>query len=436
MTALQIPTSRAFVPLLYPSRYKGAFGGRGSGKSHFFAENLVDEHYRNRGQNTVCCREIQKTLKQSAKKLIEVKLQSLGLGESQGFKIFNEVIKTPGDGLIIFQGLQDHTAESIKSLEGMDRAWIEEGQTISASSLQLLRPTIRNESSEIWVSWNPRRKTDPVDELLRGDNLPTDAIVVRANYDDNPWFPAVLEQERLDDQRNKPDQYPHIWEGEYLSVMVGAYYARQLTAARAQNRITRVPIDPLMTVYAFWDIGGTGANADAVAIWVCQFVGLDIRILNYHEAVGQDLSYHLNWLRLNGYESALCVLPHDGAQHSRTESITYEGAVKSGGFKTRVIKNQGAGAAMLRIEAARRLFPAMYFDKNGCAAGIEAIGWYHEKKDALRNIGLGPCHDWSSNGADAFGMIAVAYEAIQKEKLKRPQHPLLPRYKQSVPGIM
>ena len=152
MLSLQIPTAEVFEPLLYPSRYKGAWGGRGSGKSHFFGEKLVDDAVvhpgeTGRGLLAVCIREVQKTLKASSKKLIEDKIISLKLGESNGFKVFREVIQTPGDGLIMFQGMQDHTADSIKSLEGMDRSWVEEAQTLSATSLKLLRPTIRSENS-------------------------------------------------------------------------------------------------------------------------------------------------------------------------------------------------------------------------------------------------------------------------------------------------
>ena len=185
--ALKIQTASVFEPLCQPARYKGAFGGRGSGKSHFFAEALIDKHL-DQGTRSVCIREVQKSLKESAKRLIEDKLQAFGLGERQGFRVFREVIETPGDGVIMFQGMQDHTAESIKSLENVSVAWVEEAQTLSARSLQLLRPTIRKEGSELWFSWNPRRKTDPVDVMLRQGSIPTDAAVVKVNWDSNPWF--------------------------------------------------------------------------------------------------------------------------------------------------------------------------------------------------------------------------------------------------------
>jgi phage terminase large subunit len=258
LSVLRIDTAAVFEPLLEPARYKGAWGGRGSGKSHFFAEKLIDDSLYEPGMLSVCIREVQKTLKQSSKRLIEAKLKDLGLGEKDGFKVFQEVIQTPGDGVIAFQGMQDHTAESIKSLEGFKRAWMEEAQTISANSLNLLRPTIRASGSEIWASWNARRKTDPVDLMFRGAEIPTGAVVVKANWRDNPWFTAELEQERLDCLRMQPDQYDHIWEGGYITVASGAYFAKQLAECKAHNRIGVIGADPLMTLRAYWDIGGTG----------------------------------------------------------------------------------------------------------------------------------------------------------------------------------
>lgn len=422
---LAIDTAEAFEPLLQPARYKGAWGGRGSGKSQFFAGLEVEDALRfpgeaQEGMRCVCIREVQKSLKHSAKSLIEAKLAEYGLGERDGFKVFNEMIKTPGDGVMIFQGMQDHTADSIKSLEGFHRAWVEEAQSLSPLSMQLLRPTIRWESkrlgmaSEMHFSWNPRRKSDPVDLMLRA-SAPTDATVVRANWSDNPWFPSVLEAERQDCLRLLPDQYGHIWEGEYVTVNAGAYYAAAIALAKKENRIGKVAADPLMTMRAFWDIGGTGAKADACAIWIGQFVGREVRWLNYYEAQGQPLATHIEWLRSNGYGKALCVLPHDGATNDRVHDVSYESALRAAGFEVQVIANQGAGAAMKRVEAARRLFPSMWFDDK-CQPGIDAIGWYHEKRDEERNIGLGPNHDWASHGADAFGLGAVAYELPEAGK--------------------
>lgn len=210
---LTIPTFEVFEPFLQPARYKGAHGGRGSGKSHNFAENLIDDAVRFPGLRAVCIREVQKDLKHSAKQLISDKIYDLGLG--QYFDIKDKWIVTPGDGIIIFEGMQNHTADSIKSLEGFDRAWIEEAQTLSQKSLDLLRPTIRKEGSELWFSWNPRNPTDPVDLLLRGESPPPNSIVIQVNYTDNPKFPDVLKEEMEYDRGRDLDKYSHIWLGAY-----------------------------------------------------------------------------------------------------------------------------------------------------------------------------------------------------------------------------
>lgn len=209
---LQIKTPRAYAPLLTPARYKGAHGGRGSGKSHIFGEMLI-ERMLLKPTRAVCIREVQKSLEQSVKRLLEDKIKQFNLGSQ--FRVMNTHIEAPGDGIMIFQGMQNHTAESIKSLEGYDVAWVEEAQTLSQTSLTLLRPTIRVPGSEMWFSWNPRKATDPVDELLRGRVPPKDAIVVSTTYKDNPWFPDVLRDEMEYDRAKDPEKYAHVWLGEY-----------------------------------------------------------------------------------------------------------------------------------------------------------------------------------------------------------------------------
>lgn len=408
--SLEIEVAPVFRPLLRSSRYKGAYGGRGSGKSQFFADLMIASAIRKSGFRGLCCREVQKSLKESAKRLLEQKISAHALGHL--FDIQVDGIKTPGGGLIAFAGLQDHTAESIKSYEGFDVAWVEEAQTVSQRSLGLLRPTIRAPGSELWFSWNPRRKVDAVDEMLRGAETPTNAIVVQANWKDNPWFPEELEQERLDWLRMKPEQYDHIWEGGYITVAEGAYFARAIAEAKQQGRIGKVAADPLMTVRLFVDIGGTGARADAFSMWAAQFIGKEIRVLDYYEAVGQDLATHISWMRSKGYgpDKAQVWLPHDGATHDKVFSVSYESALRDAGYSVTVVPNQGKGAAAARIEAGRRLFPSIWFNADTCQAGLDALGWYHEKKDEDRGVGLGPEHDWASHGADAFGLMCVAYE--------------------------
>lgn len=410
-STLEIPTARAFVPLLQPARYKGAYGGRGSGKSHFFAEMLVEECLRFPGTRAVCVREVQKSLKESAKKLIEDKIQSLGLGRK--FEVLNTEIKTPGGGVILFQGMQDHTAESIKSLEGMHYAWVEEAQTLSATSLEMLRPTIRWEDkekgrkSELWFSWNPRRKNDPVDVMLR-QKTPAGAVVIKANWKDNPWFPDVLEDERQDSLKNDPEGYETIWEGDYIKVRKGAYFAPGLLLAKNQGRIGRVALDPLMAIRSYHDIGGAGAKADAYSIWVCQFINREIRVLDHYSSQGQTLDFHVNWMRERGYGKAEVFLPHDGVNENNVTGKRYEDHWRDAGFSVTSIPNQGPGAAMQRVRAAQRVFPMIWFNETTTEAGRDSLGWYHEKRHDLGH-GLGPEHDFSSHDADAFGMMCIHY---------------------------
>ena len=230
-----------FAPLDQPARYKGAWGGRGSGKSHYFAQALVLECFSHPGTRAVCIREYQRTLQQSSKALVEGTIRRLGLIGS--FRILHDRIETPGGGVIIFAGMRDHTAKSIKSLEGCRRAWIEEAQTLTERSLKLLTPTIREPDAEIWASWNPRHRTDAIDKFLRG-NPPDNAIVVRANYSDNPWFPPGLEADRLYDEKHSGAHYRHVWEGDYMQVFEGAYFADSLAMADKDGRIGEVRADP------------------------------------------------------------------------------------------------------------------------------------------------------------------------------------------------
>jgi phage terminase large subunit len=429
VSELVIQTAAAFEPLLQPARYKGAYGGRGSGKSHFFGEKLIEDCLAEPGESgegmrAVCIREMQKDLAQSSKLLIETKLRQMGLFDAQGFKVYRDVIRTPGDGLMIFKGMNDYTSESVKSLEGFKRAWWEEAQTATQYSLNLLRPTIRAAGSELWFSWNPRRKTDPVDLMLRSAELPTGAQVVRANWRDNPWFTPELEQERQDCLRMQPDQYDHIWEGGYVTLVEGSYYAPQLIAAKEQGRIGFFPADPLMTIRLICDIGGTGARADAFAIWAMQFIGREIRVVNYYEAVGQPIDAHLAWCRTQGYEPSRAQfwLPHDGSTQDKVYDVSYESALKKAGYTVTVVPNQGKGAASQRIERARVLFPQVRFNEATTEAGRAALGWYHEKRDQERGIGLGPEHDWSSHGADAFGLGCVVWrEPVEMKPIEYPK---------------
>lgn len=360
----------------------------------------------------VCIREVQKDLTQSSKLLIEDKIRRLGLTEADGFKVWTDRIQFPKDGVAIFKGMKDYSADSVKSLEGFHRAWMEEAQSISARSLSLLRPTIRAPGSEIWASWNPTRKSDAVDEFFRGpQGSPKGSVVIQANWRDNPFWTPELEAERQIELERYPERYGHTYEGEYAAAFEGAYFAKLLTEAKRSGRIGVVSADPLLPLRAFHDLGGSGATADAYTIWIVQWVGQEIRILDYYESVGQVLAAHINWMRSRGYENVINYLPHDGVNENNITGKKYEDHWREAGFNVEPpVKNQGKGAAGMRIEAVRRLGPKMWWNEATTEPGRQAVGFYHEKKDENRNVGLGPEHDWSSHAADSLGLMAVCYE--------------------------
>lgn len=212
MSELRIRVPAAFMPLEGEHRYIGAHGGRGSGKSHYFGERWLRENISEK-LDFVCLRETLKSLEFSVKKLLEQKVDRYNAGYY--FEIQDRRILSKHGGVTIFEGMQNHTSDSIKSLEGFDRAWFEEAQAASAKSLTLLRPTIRKPGSQMWFSWNPDLETDPIDELLRGGDLPPGAAVVEVNYFDNPEFPDELRQEMEYDRARDPDKYAHVWLGQY-----------------------------------------------------------------------------------------------------------------------------------------------------------------------------------------------------------------------------
>jgi phage terminase large subunit len=420
-TSLELIASDVFLPFADPAlRYLLAHGGRGSGKSHHFAERLIKATIAVPGTRAVCIREYQRSLKQSSKHLIESKIKEAGLGSL--FDPQADVIRTPGDGLIMFAGMQDHNAETIKSLEACRIACIDEAQTLSERSLAMLRPTIRLPGSQIWASYNRTRKRDAIDVFARQliDSKDHEAAVVLVNWRNNPWWNPTLEKERLRDLRLYPERYDHIWEGDYAKAFEGAYFARQLAQARLEKRIGGpVPRDPLLPLRTWWDLGGAGAQADAMAIWVGQWVGMQIRLIDYIEGVGQPLEYYLAELRSRGYDKAIVHLPHDGVNTNSVTGNRIWQHIEEAGFDVpQPLENQGRGAVMMRIEAARRVFPACWFDPR-CEQGLDALGYYHERKDEQRQAGLGPEHDWSSHGADAFGLMALLYEGPERQPTKR-----------------
>ena len=417
MTTGRIEMPDKLVPVFMgEADVRGAWGGRGSGKTRTFAKMTAVRAlmWAQAGREGIvlCLRQFMNSLADSSLEEIKHAIRETPW-LTPHFDIGEKYIRT-ADGRVSysFAGL-DRNIDSIKSTSRILLAWVDEAEPVTEEAWAKLIPTLREEDSELWVTWNRERKKSATNRRFGGVTDDRTKII-ELNWRDNPWFPDILNRVRLKDLEERPDSYDHVWEGDYRGITEGAYYAKSLTLARAQGRIGRVSADPLMTIRAVWDIGGTGAKADATAIWIVQHVGREIRLLDYYEAVGQPLATHVAWLRAGGYEAALCVLPHDGASHEKVIHTTYQGSLEAAGFSVRVVPNQGAGAAMQRIEAARRLFPQMYFDAEKCAGGIEAIGAYHEKRDEKREIGLGPAHDWASHGCFAPDTLVLTRQGLRQ----------------------
>jgi len=258
--------------------------------------------------------------------------------------------------------------------------------------------------------------------------------IYRAGQQSPEWFTAELKasetgivpQSELDAMRAQmsANEYAREMECDFDAAIEGAYFADGLAEAKKQGRIGRVAPDPLMRLRAYCDLGGPGAKADSFAMWIAQFVGREIRVLNYYEAQGQPIAEHLQWLANNEYrpEKLDIYLPHDGLSESGPTPGSWENAFKAAGYHATTLRNAGSGmtgARSIRIEAVRRMLPSVWFNEDTTRDGVDVLGAYHEKRDEKRGVGLGPMHDSASHGADAFGLMCVAYEEPREARKPR-----------------
>jgi len=379
------------LPLLNPARYKGAHGGRGSGKSHFFAEMLIEEHIAKPNQSSVCVREVQLSLNQSVKRLLAMKIEELGVGSY--FDVQDKQIRSKhGDGLIIFQGMQNHTADSIKSLEGYDRAWVEEAQSLSQHSLDLLRPTIRKPNSELWFSWNPRKAEDPVDALLRGDTPPPDSTVVEVNYADNPWFPDVLREEMEYDRGRDRDKYNHVWLGKYLQNSEAQVFKNW----SVQEFDT--PMDATLRFGADW-----GFASDPTVLVRCFIIGRKLFIDYEAYAVGCEI-VNIPDLFMTVPEAEKWPITADSA---RPETISH---VKKHGFPRILPAVKGAKSLEDGIEWLKS-FEIIVHPR--CKHTIDELSLYSYKIDKLTEQVLPILEDKENHVIDA---LRYACEGVRRAK--------------------
>ena len=396
--------------LFEPWRYKVAYGGRGGAKSWGFGRALLihgtGKTYFNRPLRILCAREIQKSIQDSVHALLAGQIGKLGLND------FYSVQKTSIYGVngteFLFAGLK-HNINNIKSFEDVDIVWVEEAQTVSKASWDVLIPTIRKNGSEIWISFNPELDTDETYWRFVL-NPPPGAKVVKINWSDNPWFPDVLRVEKDFLKDKDLDSYEHIWEGMCKQVVEGAVYRSELLQADKEGRICRVPYDPIKPVHTFWDLG----FSDSTSIWFAQTVGFEFHLIDYLEGSQQALQYYLKKIQEKPYVYGTHYLPHDARAHQLGSGRSIEEQMRAGGFKVEIVPRLSVEDG---IAAARAIFPRTWFDAEKCADGIQALRHYrYEVDDKLGTFKKQPLHDWASHPADAFREFAVAIREPEKKR--------------------
>lgn len=382
--------------LFKPSRYKVAYGGRGGAKSWGFARALLANCVQT-PIRVLCVREVQTSIKESVHKLLCDQIVAMGL-ESRFDMQKTQILADTGSGFF-FEGIRMN-ADKIKSYEGIDVCWAEEAHNISEDSWNILIPTIRKPGSEIWVTFNPRLKTDATYQRFV-ISTPTNSQVVKINWQDNPWFPEVLKVEMEDLKARDFDAYLNVWEGHCINTLSGAIYANELRAARAEGRITKVLYDPTVPVDTFWDLGWL----DSTVIWLGQKVGQEYHVIDYIEDSKRDIGSYLKQLENRRYVYGTFWLPHDAKAKSLGTGRSIEEMVRATGRTVKIVPKLSVSDG---INAARTIFPLTYFDETNCEGGLRALSHYQNGPDGK------PLHDWNSHGADGFRYLAVALKSAGK----------------------
>lgn len=399
-TIAQFPDKLDF--LFQPHRYKVAYGGRGSGKSWGFARALLLQAS-NKPLRILCAREIQRSIRQSVHQLLTDQIQALGLGPF--YEVLESEIRGVNGSLFSFTGLANNTVESIKSFEGVQVVWCEEAQTISKKSWDILIPTIRKPDSEIWVSFNPNIDTDNTYQRFVVDP-PENAKVVKINWQDNPWFPQVLEDERQHSLKTNPD-YANIWEGDCKAAVDGAIYSNEIREAQEGNRITTVPYDPMMKVHVVMDLGWN----DSMSVILCQKGISDLRIIGYIEDDHRTLDSYSAQLKNLPYNWGTMFLPHDGQSKDFKHGISAEEIMKKLGWDIRIVPKADIESG---IKLARMNFHRIYFDKSAQRL-VECLKNYRRSINSATNEPGAPLHDEYSHGADAFRYLCTSIESMKNE---------------------
>ena len=398
---IKIPT--AFEELFQKHRYKVYWGGRGAGKSVQFASALLLLGAGNEAKRILCAREIQRSIKDSVHSLLASRIKALGL--SHFYEVQNNEIRGINGTQIIFSGLHQNI-ESVKSIEGVDYCWIEEGNRVSENSWRTLIPSIRKPNSEIWISFNPELKSDPAYQRFV-EHPPENAMVKKVSFRDNPYFDqTTLPEEMQSLKDSNEEEYLHVYEGELKQFSDGSIYQKQLKDARAEGRVCWIPVESV-PVNTFWDLG----RNDSTAIFFHQQIGKEHRFIDYYEHRLVDLDHYARVLKDKGYLYGCHYLPHDVevktlGSNNRSRREIMEGMGVNPITTVPRISSVEDGIAMVRD-----VFKRCWFHQENCAEGLDALANYqYQFDDSYQTFRKVPLHNWASNGSDAFRMFAQGYE--------------------------
>jgi phage terminase large subunit len=348
---------------------------------------------------------VQKSIKDSVHRLLNDQIQAMGLGAF--FDVLETEIRGKNGSLFLFAGLAQHTVESIKSFEGCDICWIEEAQTVTKRSWDILTPTIRKAGSEIWITFNPDMETDETYQRFVA-NVSPNAFVAQMNWKDNPWFGPELEMERQDTLRRDPDNYPNIWDGAPKRVSEGAIYRFEIERLYEEKRVRLVPYDPLLKVHTVWDLGWN----DAMSIGMVQRSGAEVRFIDHLKNSHRTLDWYVAELEKKPYRWGTDYIPHDGRARNMQTGKSTEEALQA-------MKRNVVVLPLLDVEegikAARLLFPRVYFDQDKCPELLESLKRYQRSINEKTREPGAPLHDQYSHDADMFRYVGMAVDQMSND---------------------
>lgn len=353
----------------------------------------------------LCAREIMRTISDSVHRLLSDQIAALGL--TGHYRITDASITSTCGSEFIFAGLRTQDIGKIKSLEGIDIAWVEEAQSMSDRSWDVLIPTIRKPGSEIWMTFNPDLDTDPTYRRFVV-SPPTGAVVININWQDNPWFPEVLDDERRHLAATDPEAYANVWEGKPASSVPGAIYRHEIVAAVTDRRIRPVPCDPALKVHTVWDLGWN----DLTSIIMVQRLHSEVRVIDFYEDSHRTLDHYVADLKERRYNWGTHYLPHDAVAKDIKSGLSAQDMLRKLGWQSEIIP---AGDVEQGIKLARQVFGRCYFDEDRAATLVEHLRRYRRQINQVTQEAMGPLHDQHSHAADAFRYLALSIDKMRNE---------------------